>query len=189
MTREKRSAGAPTPVPERQSGEHARTSGVHAEVYVPPAEPGELDIDLEQQARITDFFLHLGGLDFYALLGVAHDADTKTIKRAYNARVIEFHPDRYFRKRLGTFKPKLEAIFARMTEAQEVLCSAIRRAEYDAALRTTRHSLIDAMLEEALVELKDDEPNQRYEILHPHRVEVVSSPPPPGRKPIVRPKK
>jgi hypothetical protein len=49
--------------------------------------------------------------------------------------------------------------------------------------------LIDAMLEEALVELKDDEPNHRYEILHPQRVEVISSPPPPGRKPTVRPKK
>jgi hypothetical protein len=149
--------------------------------------PEETDVTPEHQERISDLFSRLKSINFYDLLGVPRDADKKTIKRAYQARVLDFHPDRFFRKRLGTFKPKMEAIFVRMTEAEEILTSPDRRAKYDAALQANRHSIIDDMLEEAMAEMSGPEHVMRdrlYEISK--EVEVVSKPPPPSA-PSIRP--
>ncbi|HEY1960333.1 MAG TPA: hypothetical protein VGH28_32205, partial [Polyangiaceae bacterium] len=44
------------------------------------------------------------------------------------------HPDRFFRKRLGSFKQKMEAVFSRVTEAHDTLTDKARRADYDAYL-------------------------------------------------------
>ena len=41
----------------------------------------------------------------------------KEIKAAYYRMAPEFHPDRWFRRELGSFKSRLEAIFTRITEA------------------------------------------------------------------------
>ena len=43
-------------------------------------------------------------LDHYALLGVARSADRKALKRAYFDLAARFHPDKYFRKKLGSYK-------------------------------------------------------------------------------------
>ena len=53
-------------------------------------------------------------------------ADKKAIKDAYYVLAAEYHPDRYFRKRLGTFKSKMEAVFNRLTVAHDTLT---RKAE------------------------------------------------------------
>src|SRR5690606_18900213 len=57
-------------------------------------------------------------------------------------------PDRYFGKSLGSFKSKLDRVFARMTEAHEVLTRKATRAEYDAYLATKqRTSRLDDVLD------------------------------------------
>ena len=33
--------------------------------------------------------------NYYAILGVARDADSKTIKKAYRALALEWHPDKH----------------------------------------------------------------------------------------------
>jgi tetratricopeptide (TPR) repeat protein len=61
----------------------------------------------------------------------------------------EFHPDKYFRKRLGPYKQKIEAIFSRLTLAHDVLTSKQRRAEYDAYLdQISRNQAMAALLEQ-----------------------------------------
>lgn len=107
-----------------------------------------VELTPEQEERITALYSQLDGLDLYQLLGVARAADKKTIKRAYNERALAFHPDRFFRKRLGAFQSRLEKIFSRLTEAHDVLCSAERRAAYDAMLRTKRQSFIQDLFAE-----------------------------------------
>ncbi len=100
-----------------------------------PAEPPELheDVDLDDARRryILDAFGQLARITHYALLGVPSAADAKAVKDAYYRLAGLVHPDRYFGKRLGSFKPKMEALFARISEAFETLSSPDARAEYD----------------------------------------------------------
>jgi tetratricopeptide (TPR) repeat protein len=100
-----------------------------------------VDLDLDRKQQILEVHSRLDRLTHYELLGVNPDADKKTIKQAYYETVAVFHPDRYFGKNLGSFKPKLEKVFARMTQAHDTLTPTRARAEYDqylAARQRTR---------------------------------------------------
>jgi curved DNA-binding protein CbpA len=119
----------------------------------PPELSEDVDLDMNQRRYVLDVFARINQLTYYDLLGVAPDADKKAIKRAYFGLVGTIHPDRYFNKRLGSYKPKLEAIFARMTKAHEVLLSKDLRAKYDEALAAIPH-LQDAARKPAPVDPK-----------------------------------
>lgn len=93
-----------------------------------------LDLDEDRRRYLDDAYAQLDRLNHYALLGVPRTADAKAVKNAYFRLTGLVHPDRYFGKRLGGYKAKMEAIFTRMTTAYETLKSAERRAEYDATL-------------------------------------------------------
>jgi curved DNA-binding protein CbpA len=97
-------------------------------------EPAELDPD--RKHRILETFHRLAIDSHYELLGVPRDADKKAIKSAYYDVVGLFHPDKYFGKNLGTFKPRLEKIFQRLTEAHDALTRAATRADYDSYLQS-----------------------------------------------------
>jgi curved DNA-binding protein CbpA len=90
---------------------------------------------LPRRRRILDLYYRLDQLTHYQLFGIDPSADKKAIKAAYFEIVNVFHPDRYFGKNLGSFKPKLEKVFARLTESYDVLSRAPSRTAYDAYLR------------------------------------------------------
>ncbi len=94
----------------------------------------DVELDPRQRSLILEMHDKLEQLSFYELLGVEPTADKKKVQRAYFQLVGQLHPDRFFGKRLGSFKPKMEKIFARVTEAYETLTSLDRRAGYDAKL-------------------------------------------------------
>ncbi len=118
----------------------------------PTSEPAaeavsDVDLDADQRRRIDGMFARLAAASHYALLGVERDADKKTIKNAYYALIPVFHPDKYFGKRLGGFKKKLERIFERLTEAETVLTRKASRAEYDTYLESRREThALDAVM-------------------------------------------
>jgi len=119
-------------------------------------DPGELDevVDLElpRKRKILDYFYRLDNVSHYQLLGVAEDADKRVIRDAYFKQVGTFHPDRYFGKKLGSFKAKMEKVFQRMTEAQETLSRKGTREEYDAYLKSVRRTRsIEAAMDDASV--------------------------------------
>ncbi|WP_433935574.1 DnaJ domain-containing protein [Sorangium cellulosum] len=121
------------------------------QVESPPLyDPAELDepVELtpERKRRILDLYYRLEDLSYYALLGVSDQADKKQIKSAYYLLAPEFHPDTYFRKQLGSYKQKIEAIFTRITLAQDTLTSKQRRAEYDGYLEQTHKNRAMAAL-------------------------------------------
>lgn len=89
------------------------------------------DLDDDRKHRILETFHRLEDISAYELLGVPRDAEKKAIKAAYFDVVGLFHPDKYFGKNLGAFKPKLEKIFQRVTEAHDILTRAATRADYD----------------------------------------------------------
>src|SRR5262249_43042541 len=97
--------------------------------FVPSPAAEEIDLEPAQRQRVLDLHAQLATIDHYALLGVARDADKKAVKRAYFELAGAFHPDRFFRKRLGSFKPKMEAIFGRVTIAHDVLTDKEQRVE------------------------------------------------------------
>lgn len=98
------------------------------------AEPCDLDDD--QKKRVLDLFYALNDCDHYRLLGVPREADKKAIKRAYYEVAAAVHPDKFFRKNIGAFKTKMEAVFHHLTSAHDVLTDKVKRAEYDAYLAT-----------------------------------------------------
>jgi tetratricopeptide (TPR) repeat protein len=58
-----------------------------------------------------------GALDAFGLLGIPNTAETRDIKRAYFLLSKEIHPDRYYGKRLGSFAPKMNAVFEATSRA------------------------------------------------------------------------
>ncbi len=105
-----------------------------AALYDPRDLDEDVDIELERKRTILDAFHRLDSVTHYQILRVDPIADKRAIKNAYFEVVNIFHPDRYFGKRLGSFKPKLERVFARLTEAHDALTRSGPRAEYDAYL-------------------------------------------------------
>lgn len=102
------------------------------------AELEEAGVDLDEPRRrsILQAYYELRESNHYEVLGVARDASKADIRAAYFALSKKFHPDTLFGKELGSFKPKMEAVFNALTEAYEALGKKKRRAEYDEYLGT-----------------------------------------------------
>jgi len=92
-------------------------------------EPG-VDLSPELQREIAAMEAALER-PYHELLGVARDADPKAIKRAYFTLSKRFHPDRYFRRQIGSFRGRLERIFKKLAEAYELLSDPLTRAEVE----------------------------------------------------------
>jgi curved DNA-binding protein CbpA len=133
---------APTALSEDVGGAPAEQVGIskrlRAAIAAIPPHAIELTEDVDLVApfrmRILGAYSALASLDYYELLGLERTADKKGVKRAYFELAALFHPDRYFRKRLGTFKLKMETLFGTVTEAYNTLSDKGRRAEYDTYL-------------------------------------------------------
>lgn len=116
----------------------------------PAYDPAELheDVELEPDRRraVLELYYRIERISHYELLGLPRSADRKAIKRAYYELAPLYHPDSYFRRRLGSFKSKIEAIFTRLTLAHDVLTHRDRRAEYDLGLQESEtKSPVDAL--------------------------------------------
>jgi curved DNA-binding protein CbpA len=98
---------------------------------LPPVSPEidpSLDLPVEMQQRVIEFEALLGQ-PYHVILGVARDADLRTIKQAYFGLSKQFHPDRYFRRNLGPYAVRVESIFKKVLEAYELLSDPATRAE------------------------------------------------------------
>jgi molecular chaperone DnaJ len=62
--------------------------------------------------------------DYYEVLGVARDADAKTIKDRFRELAMKYHPDR-------NKSPDAEAKFKEIAEAYAILSDPKKRADYD----------------------------------------------------------
>lgn len=91
-----------------------------------------MDLDPEFQAEVLEKERSLGS-DHFSVLGVSPHASAEEIRAAYHAASKRFHPDRFFRKEVGLFGPKLERIFRRLSEANAVLSDPKKREAYLAA--------------------------------------------------------
>ena len=77
---------------------------------------------------------HMDHLNFYSLLNIPPSSTAKEIKQAYYVASRRFHPDVYFGKDIGSYKPLMNNIFKRINEAVSVLSNPASRRDYDARM-------------------------------------------------------
>lgn len=99
-----------------------------------PKVDAALDLEVGLQQEILDFARGLGRR-YHEILGVAHDADVKTLKKAYFGLSKKLHPDRYFRRNTGPFGALIETCFKRLLEAYELLSDPTTRKEVQSGAR------------------------------------------------------
>jgi hypothetical protein len=65
-----------------------------------------LDLDVDLQRRILEFEAKLDEASYHEILGVGKGTEPRDIKRAYFQLSKQFHPDRYFRRNVGSHAPQ-----------------------------------------------------------------------------------
>jgi molecular chaperone DnaJ len=90
--------------------------------------------------------------DLYAVLGVATDADSKTIRRAYRQLARDLHPDTH------PDDPEAAERFKEVTAAYDVIGDSAKRAEYD----EFRHAVAGARAADSAGFRADGDPWTRF---------------------------
>jgi curved DNA-binding protein CbpA len=102
----------------------------HGFLFNPADLSEDVDIDVERRREILYLAASMDGWTHWQALGLPWNATTAEARDAYRERVKVFHPDRYPGRRLGTFRPRLERIFRRLTEARDALSDEASREAY-----------------------------------------------------------
>jgi len=92
-----------------------------------------IELDEALQREIADLEARIPTQNVFLLLGVPIDADRATVKKSFHALCLRLHPDRFFRKNLGPFRPRLERVFQALQSAHQTLSDPARRDAYLAA--------------------------------------------------------
>jgi len=85
----------------------------------------------EVEKLINDKFAIAEKGDYYKLLGVGKEANASEVRRAYFAIVKRVHPDRLPKLGLSALTPQAGRLFQVLTEANDTLGDAKKKAEYD----------------------------------------------------------
>jgi tetratricopeptide (TPR) repeat protein len=94
-----------------------------------PAAVESLPADLKSE--LDDLSILAGSGNHYDLLGVNYHAETDEIKKRYVELTKRFHPDHFSRFNDPELQSRVDALFARITEAAETLKDPVRRADYN----------------------------------------------------------
>lgn len=88
----------------------------------------EADSDIRQ--RVERYHAQIFSKNFFEIFGVSPDSDQEVVKAAYFDLARMWHVDMFAGRRLGSARPKLDEIFARIAEAYETISDRERRSEY-----------------------------------------------------------
>jgi len=102
-------------------------------VNLPVAELSEaVDLPEDQRKRILAMYYRLATMTYYDFFDIRPDADDKTVKKAFRDVSRLYHPDQFFRRELGSYRAKIEALNKFARRANEVLTDEDVRRDYDA---------------------------------------------------------
>ena len=107
----------------------------------PAVRPGKADGQAKAdrgealRAEMKEMIDRLAELDHYGALGLEPDASTAQIKKAYFKAAKQYHPDALARAGASDLREDAARIFARISEAFEILSDPARRSAYDAGGR------------------------------------------------------
>lgn len=117
------------------------------------------ELDEANRKRIIWTHEHLEDWNHYELLQVSHRAEASEIKKSYFMRSKEWHPDRFPRGNLGSFKRMIEVIYKQINEAYRVLSKPEKRKEYD---ETCVFEFSAEELDEMMRAKKDEEREKKH---------------------------
>ena len=95
-----------------------------------PAEAGD-SVPPELLAQVQDLALVVEKGNLYEVLDVDVHAETEEIKRRFMELTKQFHPDKFQKYGNPALTAQVDAIFAKITEANEVLKDPLRRSAYN----------------------------------------------------------
>ena len=115
----------------------------------PPPPPAERDSTHETDPQDLERFLVRvkNARTHYEVMDVQRDAAASDLKTVYYQLARRYHPDR-FRKSDAGLLPRIEAAFARITQAYDTLRDVQLRASYDAKLEARKRA--DQIVDSAL---------------------------------------
>lgn len=87
-------------------------------------------VSVDRRREIVEKVRSMENADFYQVLGLEAGVDSSAIQVAFLKLAKTWHPDR-LPAALNDLKPEVTKIFARMTEAHQILTNPKNRAEYD----------------------------------------------------------
>lgn len=90
----------------------------------------QVDLEPDRQNEILELDAKVASANLFEMLGVAAGASVEDVRTAFRELSRKFHPDRYFGKNLGTFRPRLDRIFKKLVEANQTLSDTERRKAY-----------------------------------------------------------
>ena len=97
-------------------------------------QPGVSDLPDELARRIDSLHERLPTIDHFTLLGLPRSATRAQVRQAFLNLAPQFHPDKYFGKKLGPYAAKMQRVFAQLSVAHDTLANDERRAEYTRGL-------------------------------------------------------
>jgi DnaJ-domain-containing protein 1 len=135
-------AAADSPRPDATASEPEAPQEAAAPAAPAEADPRELIEELLALAR---------GETHYSVLGVARSSTTADIKRAYYSLARRLHPDRLRRAADSETQQRIDAAFAKIAQAYDVLKDTKLRASYDLKVEKMRSTApaVDAARPEA----------------------------------------
>lgn len=140
----------------------------------------KVDIPEDRQKEILALEAKLGS-NHFEVLGIAPGATSEQVRDAFHALSRKFHPDRYHGRQLGSFARRIDSIFKRLVEANNILTDPEKRQAYldanpfvRAAIRAatgTNPALQPAAPKSAEEEARDAERRARF-ARHPYLAKV-----------------
>jgi curved DNA-binding protein CbpA len=114
----------------RPNGPEARPSSMPGSIPPPGASPEVQAMRREVRVRSET----IGSQNYYQILGVPQDAPTGTIQAAFFGLAKQWHPDR-LGPEIADLRDLAMRVFARMSEAHQVLMNEDQRKEYERLMR------------------------------------------------------
>lgn len=93
---------------------------------------GEETIELDEGRRSEILALEakLDSTNLFEIFGLQPGASPDEVRAAFHGLTRKFHPDRFYGKKLGSFGPKIDRIFRRLVEVNQILTDGPRREAY-----------------------------------------------------------
>lgn len=104
-----------------------------SEDLVPAGE--DYPIKKKLRAYIRNHYGRLDEMNFFQLLCVEPTRDLKTIRRAFLQRTKEFHPDRYYGRKIGPYEEMVREVFKHVVRAYRFLEDVAQREAYIVLVR------------------------------------------------------